>query len=121
MGGDLGSFGRGRMVPAFDEAVFALEVGLARTVAVQVFNLCFLAGKLSQIGTFWQAGLLDDAILLATAPLALLALLVLFAGMALRARIDARTYAGWLRMLLAVIALVLVAQYLAGFSGTLWA
>ena len=26
-GGDLGSFGRGAMLPSFDEAVFALEVG----------------------------------------------------------------------------------------------
>ncbi len=26
-GGDLGSFGRGMMVPEFDEAVFGLEVG----------------------------------------------------------------------------------------------
>lgn len=26
-GGDLGSFGRGRMVPSFDEAVFGLSVG----------------------------------------------------------------------------------------------
>lgn len=26
-GGNLGSFGRGRMVPSFDEAAFGLEVG----------------------------------------------------------------------------------------------
>jgi peptidyl-prolyl cis-trans isomerase SurA len=37
-GGDLGSFGHGAMVPAFDEAVFALEVGGVSEVVVTPFG-----------------------------------------------------------------------------------
>lgn len=36
---------------------------------VQVFNLCFLGGKLAQIGVFGAAGLLGTGLVLATLPL----------------------------------------------------
>ena len=37
-GGDLGSFGRGAMVPEFDEAVFALETGASSDVVETAFG-----------------------------------------------------------------------------------
>jgi peptidyl-prolyl cis-trans isomerase C len=37
-GGDLGSFGRGAMVPEFDQAVFDLEVGGISEVVETVFG-----------------------------------------------------------------------------------
>jgi|UniRef100_K3X0K4 parvulin-like peptidyl-prolyl isomerase len=45
-GGDLGSFGRGQMVPAFDKVVFEEEVGKVHKVQTQVclfIYLCFRA------------------------------------------------------------------------------
>lgn len=96
------------MVPVL--IVLALELGLAPTVMVQVFNLCFLAGKLSQAAAFAYAGILDGPMLLATAPLALLAVAALLVGMEIRKRVDAATYRGWLRKVLFIIALVLILQ-----------
>jgi peptidyl-prolyl cis-trans isomerase C len=37
-GGSLGSFGRGAMVPEFDEAVFALETGASSDVVETAFG-----------------------------------------------------------------------------------
>lgn len=37
-GGDLGSFGRGQMVPEFDEAAFGMEVGATSDVVVTDFG-----------------------------------------------------------------------------------
>jgi uncharacterized membrane protein YfcA len=99
------------MVPVL--IVLTLELGLAPTVMVQVFNLCFLAGKLSQAATFAYAGILDGPMLLATAPLALLAVAALLVGMEIRKRVDAATYRGWLRKVLFIIALVLILQVIA--------
>jgi uncharacterized protein len=97
------------MVPIL--IVYALEVGLARTAMVQVFNLCFLAGKLSQIAVFGASGLLSTGLLLATAPLAALALVALFAGMRLSTRIPTDVYRLWVRRLLFALALVLLGQF----------
>ncbi|HHP7233785.1 MAG TPA: sulfite exporter TauE/SafE family protein [Desulfobacterales bacterium] len=97
------------MVPAL--IVFALEAGLAATVTVQVFNFCFLAGKLSQAAVFTAAGLLTPNVLLNTAPLAAVTLLALALGMAVRDRIDAETYRRWLRKVLYLIAVLLVVQF----------
>jgi len=65
------------------------------------------------MGVFGQAGLLTMEAAVTTGPLALAALTALLAGMALRDRISAPTYRRWLRRLLAVMATVLILQYLA--------
>jgi uncharacterized membrane protein YfcA len=100
------------MVPLL--IIFALEVGMAPLAMVQVFNLCFLAGKGAQIGALAHAGLFTWHLAAATLPMAAAAAGTLLLGMRFRERVDAETYRGWLRKVLAVIALILVAQFAAG-------
>lgn len=97
------------MVPIL--IIYTLELGLERTAMVQVFNLCFLSGKLTQIGVFAVAGLLTADLLLATAPLAAVGVGALFAGMALRDRIPTGIYKKIVRQVLLLLALLLIGQY----------
>ncbi len=99
-------------VPAL--IVYVLEMGLAPLVTVQVFNLCFLTGKLAQAFTFGAAGMFTLHIVLITLPAALLALAGLWAGARLRGRVDTATYRRWLRRTLFVIAILLAVQYAIG-------
>jgi uncharacterized membrane protein YfcA len=96
-------------VPAL--IIYGLELQLPATAMVQVFNLCFLAGKLSQAATFGAAGLFGMPVMGAALPLALPALAGLGAGMAVRGRIETQTYRRWLRRVLFLIALLLIVQY----------
>jgi uncharacterized membrane protein YfcA len=79
---------------------------------VQVFNLCFLAGKTVQVGALSYIGLFNWSLVWATLPMALGAAGTLLVGMRIRERTDAETYRGWLRKVLVVMAAVLVAQFL---------
>lgn len=97
------------MVPIL--IIFSLELELRRTAMVQVFNLCFLSGKLTQIGVFAAAGLLTGHLLLTTAPLAVVAVAALFAGMKLRDRIPTDTYKNTVRHVLLLLAFLLIGQY----------
>jgi uncharacterized membrane protein YfcA len=97
------------MVPIL--IIYALELELGRRATVQVFNLCFLAGKVAQIAVFAAAGLVGVRLLVTTTPLALVAVVALFAGMAVRDRIPTDTYRRIIRYLLAAFAVLLVVQY----------
>jgi hypothetical protein len=97
------------MLPAL--IIYALEVRMSKTVSIQVFNFCFLFGKLTQGAVFTQAGLMTGDILRLSIPLTLLGLLFLFLGMRIRDRIPAETYRRWLRRLLVVMAIVLLVQF----------
>ena len=101
------------MVPVL--ILFFLRTGLGPTAMVQVFNLCFFAAKITQVGVFMLAGSLDTRLVSATAPLAGAALLSLLIGMALRTRIEAATYRRWLQGVLFVIAVLLLVQF--AFAG----
>jgi uncharacterized membrane protein YfcA len=96
-------------VPAL--IIYALELQLPVNAMIQVFNLCFLGGKLSQAATFGAAGVFTPGVVRTTLPLAVYVLMGLFAGMAIRSRFDTRTYRRWLRRTLFVIAILLVVQY----------
>jgi uncharacterized membrane protein YfcA len=78
---------------------------------VQTFNLCFLAGKLSQILVFAMSGLLSAHLLFSTAPLAAVAVVALFGGMAIRDRIPTEVYRRMVRHVLLLLALLLIAQF----------
>lgn len=90
--------------------IYALEVKMPKTVMIQVFNLCFLTGKLTQGIVFVHTGLVTVDILKLSIPLAVLGLIVLMAGIRVRDRINTQTYRRWLRRLLAVMAAILVIQ-----------
>jgi uncharacterized membrane protein YfcA len=97
------------MVPAL--IIFALEAGLAPRVTVQVFNFCFLLGKLSQALVLARTGLFTSDVILATVPLAAATVAALAVGMILQNRIDGETYRRWMKHVLLVIAVMLVGQY----------
>lgn len=103
------------MLPAL--IIFALELGLAPTAMVQTFNFCFLFGKAAQMIVFAGAGVFTLATFVVTLPLAGVAVGAGLVGMAVRDRVDADTYRGWLRLVLYGMSGMLVLQYfLAGNS-----
>ncbi|MDQ2695452.1 MAG: TSUP family transporter [Pseudomonadota bacterium] len=98
--------------------IYFSELQLAPLALVQILNLCFMAGKIAQAGTFALTGHLSAAILLWSLPLAAMAVAALWAGMALRQRVDAGTYRRWLRRGLLVIAGLLVLQFAAALASS---
>ncbi|WDP91740.1 MAG: sulfite exporter TauE/SafE family protein [Desulfobacter sp.] len=98
------------MLPAL--VIFALEVKMDKTAMIQVFNLCFLLGKLTQGTVFLSAGLYTPEVLKTALPLAVLALGIMTGAMALRDRIPGAVYRKWLRRLLALMAGILIVQAL---------
>jgi hypothetical protein len=102
------------MVPLL--ILFALEVGMSKLAMVQVFNLCFLAGKTAQVGAFSVAGLVTIPVLTATLPFAAVAAAALLAGMRVRDRVDGETYRRWLQRVLWVMVVVLTGQFFLGLG-----
>lgn len=100
------------MLPAL--IIYALEIGLRPTAMVQVFNFCFLTGKITQAATFGVAGLFTRPVIVESLPLAAIALIALTVGMALRSRIPEATYRQWLRKALFGIAVLLAGQFVFG-------
>ena len=97
------------MVPLL--IIFALEVGMPRLAMVQVFNLCFLAGKLTQVTVFSVSGALSLDLLGSTLPFAAVAATALLIGMRIRDRVAADTYKRWLRWVLWAMVLILIGQF----------
>jgi uncharacterized membrane protein YfcA len=101
------------MVPIL--VILALELGLKSTAMVQVFNLCFLGGKISQTTVFSVSGAIDQALLNIAIPGIGVAVAAWFIGVAIRDRIATKTYRKILKQLLLVTACVLIIQYLLDF------
>ena len=92
--------------------VYFISLDTPRATLVPTLNSCFLAGKISQIAVLAVAGLVGIGLLLETLPLALTAVLALLVGQRLQLRINVKTYQIVLRKLLALLAFVLIYQFL---------
>ena len=92
--------------------IYFLAMEVDRREMVPAMNLCFLVGKLSQIVVFAVAGLVDMQLLLVTTPLAAIALIALWLGQKLSDKIPQDLYRRMLRYLLALLAIVLLLQFI---------
>ncbi len=92
--------------------IFSLESNMEKTATIQVFNYCFLFGKLIQGAVFVHAGFFSLDIIRISVPIAIFSLIVMLLGMRLRERLNENVYRSWLRKLLLVMAVVLVSQSL---------
>jgi uncharacterized membrane protein YfcA len=96
--------------------VYFMLLGLAPTQMVQALNLCFTAGKGTQVVTWASAGAMSPALWLAVAAFTVPSVAALFVGMRVRSRIDAATYRRWLRAALWVMAFLLIGQFIVSIS-----
>ncbi|SIT69681.1 hypothetical protein SAMN05216526_1137 [Ectothiorhodosinus mongolicus] len=91
--------------------IYFLELGVKPLVLVQAINLCFLAGKSTQIITFAALGYLTTDLIFWSIPLAIVAMGGLSVGMRLRQHFDASQYRKMLRLLLWLLSALLVSQF----------
>ena len=92
--------------------IYFLSLETPRSILVPALNSCFLVGKASQIIVLAIAGLVGVRLLLETAPLALAAVIALRLGQGLQSGIEVSTYQAILRKLLALLAIILIFQFL---------
>lgn len=97
------------MLPAL--VIFALEMDLEKNAAIQVFNLCFLLGKLTQGLVLLKAGLFTVEVLKISLLIVILSAIVSMAAISFRRRIDEALYKRWLRYLLLGLSVLLIGQY----------
>jgi uncharacterized membrane protein len=86
-------------------------MGLAPMTMIQILNLCFLAGKITQVAALTAGGVAVFAWISAL-PLTLAALGPFLIGIRMREGADVATYRRWLRTFLALMALLLVLRFL---------
>lgn len=91
--------------------IYFTNLHLAPLALVQILNLCFLAGKAAQMGTFSVSGHLTGDLLLISGTLAVVAGLAVSLGIRVRQRVDADTYRGWLHKMLLIVAVVLIVEF----------
>ncbi len=94
--------------------IYFTEMRLTPLQIIQILNVCFFMGKITQTGTFIARGALDVQSVLISIPLSIVAIIILKYGISIRNRIDAATYRRWLMGVLKIIAVVLVVQFLVG-------
>ena len=99
------------MVPIL--VIYSLEAGWAKTVMVQVFNMCFFSGKAAQLAVFSFSGMFNYQIALATLPLAGVAAAGLYVGNKVHDKINIVLFRKIIKLVLLVLGVILSFQVLA--------
>jgi uncharacterized protein len=92
--------------------IYFTEMRLQPLQIIQILNVCFFIGKITQMGTFIARDAIELQTILLSIPFSIIAIVILGYGINIRNRIDAGTYRRWLMTALKVIAIVLVVQFI---------
>jgi uncharacterized membrane protein YfcA len=101
--------------------LYFMAIGVGALAMTQILNLCFLVGKTTQAVTLGVSGKIGFTTLVATLPLTILAVVMLYVGMWLQRRISADAYKALLRKLLWTMAALLLIQVGWHYAGVLLA
>lgn len=96
------------MVPIL--IIYTLSLTLTKDRMVQLFNTCFLAGKIAQLIVFSASGTATPLFLLATVPFAIVGYLALLAGKRIRDKIPTDLFMKIVRAVLFLLGVLLIAQ-----------
>ena len=102
------------MVPIL--VIYSLEAGWAKTVMVQVFNMCFFAGKAAQLTVFSVAGTFNLQVALATLPLAAIGAAGLLLGQSVQQRINLVLFRRIIKFVLLLLGIILVQQVVSSYG-----
>lgn len=91
--------------------IFFMLASVSTLAMIQILNLCFVVGKVSQSLTWAAVGGVTGADWLGTLPLVAIASLAFLIGSRVRRRADEQTYRGWLRKFLWVMVVLLLWQF----------
>ena len=96
------------MVPIL--VIYSLESGWAKTVMIQVFNMCFFSGKAAQLAVFSASGNFTLQIAVATLPIAAVAAGALYAGQIVQSKINIHLFRKIIKLVLLVLGIILTLQ-----------
>jgi uncharacterized protein len=91
--------------------IFFMLASVPALVMIQILNLCFVVGKISQSLTWAAVGGVSGADWIGTLPLVAIAAIAFLIGSRVRSRADEQTYRGWLRKFMWVMVVLLLAQF----------
>lgn len=97
------------MVPVL--IIYSLSLSMNKNTTVQVFNLCFLSGKLAQMAIFWWSGSIDIQFLGSTIPYAILGFVALHYGTRIRDNLPTETFRIYIRRLLFCFGVLLILRF----------
>jgi len=106
------------MIPVL--LIYLTEIEVERNLMIRVMNLCFFSAKITQVGQFTAAGLLDTTSLIISILLSLAATIAILVGFRFRVYISNNFYDVFLKFSLYIMAFVLIFQFLASHLSHTW-